>query len=138
VSSIDTCRRTRGLGIGLERVLLEHGGKVAGPAVPPHGTPSRAVSRFGKAHQVQTFTVDQARTDASECDDGNACNGYEVCEFDADDGADICQPGAPVTCSGVGGGKLIIVDHVGIGGKAKTVFQSKDPGVNKTPGTTSR
>jgi len=36
---------------------------------------------------------------AAECQDGNACNGAEICAPSMPNGPDICQAGAPVNCN---------------------------------------
>jgi hypothetical protein len=84
---------------------------------------------------VQLFTILQTCTDASECQDGNPCDGFEVCEFeDSPSGAFVCQEGAPVTCTGVSAKKLIVVDKLTKAGKAKTVYVASDGAVTKGAG----
>lgn len=82
----------------------------------------------------QLFTVDTQCSDASECQDGDVCNGFEACDFDSTSGAFICQDGDPVSCTGVSAKKLIIVDKLDKAGKAKTVYVAKDGGATKGAG----
>jgi hypothetical protein len=85
---------------------------------------------------VQLFTIDQACSDAAECQDGDVCNGLEVCAFDETAETDICQdPTEAVACSGVSAKKYIVIDKLTAAGKAKTVYVAKDSGATKGSGT---